>query len=697
MNGMNIWNGCRRAVYVLLSALLLPMSAYIFYGALDTLKYAEALQRILHGKMIPLFLLGTAGFLCLLFTGIFQKAAPYLEKHWNTAVPAVFLFMILLQALMVLTVRTSLRQDHLKIFDTAVQLLDRGTIAETHYKQYFMKYPNNIPLCLFTFFWLRLAAVLRIPGEYWMEFVKLLNLAFMNLGLYCAFSLVCRYRSRRTGLFFLLLLLVNPLWYLLGQMYYTSTISLAFSMGAVWIFDRAGEQKGPWKRLLLYLLMGILLAFGYKIRATVILTLASVLIYAILGFRKSSMTKTAMNFSAAVCGMVLALALYGQTENRYAGFDPSETGYPAIHWVMMSAQGEGQYNSADDAYTGSFSTKDERADADLALLKERLKAMGPGGILTLFRNKLRVAFSDGTDDYHSLFRTMRETSWMQKYVNGGRSDYLTVYAHGYHGMLTGLLLLGLFFFAFRKKRDVLDIFAFNICGAYLFYLVWEVDHAYSIPFMLMILTGAADGMSSLADRFCSLQKRVPIFRFLPGAGAAGMTVVTAVTVWAVHKSNIPVREYAVLQDQETSESLVLQDGLMQTFRTQKAFDHVDIWVANWDGAANDSVYELCILDENGVPAAYGEIIGAAAPCMDAYTVSFEKVVPGREQEYCIQIKIEDPDCAVKTDFLYYQSGGWDMYQEGNLFAPEEIPGVDLAFAVYEEKQRSGEEGKEEGL
>ena len=90
-------------------------------------------------------------------------------------------------------------------------------------------------------------------------------------------------------------------------------------MGAVWIFDRAGEQKGPWKRLLLYLLMGILLAFGYKIRATVILTLASVLIYAILGFRKSSMTKTAMNFSAAVCGMVLALAYMGRQRTDMPG------------------------------------------------------------------------------------------------------------------------------------------------------------------------------------------------------------------------------------------------------------------------------------------------------------------------------------------------------------------------------------------
>ncbi len=31
-----------------------------------------------------------------------------------------------------------------------------------------------------------------------------------------------------------------------------------------------------------------------------------------------------------------------------------------------------------------------------------------------------------------------------------------------------------------------------------------------------------------------------------------------------------------------------------------------------------------------------------------------------------------------------------MYAEGMLYAPEEVPGVDLAFAVYEERQESGD-------
>ena len=682
---MNFWNGCKKAVYMILFAVVLPLSAYVCYGALDTLKYADVLQGILRGKMIPIFLMGTSFFLLIFFLGVLKKILPIVEQYEKKVIPVLFGIMIIFQILMVLTVRTSLRYDHLKIFDTAVALLEKQTIAETHFHHYFMKYPNNIPLCLFTCFFLKVASILGIPQVHWMELMKLINLVFMNVGLWCTYDLVCRYRSRRTGITLLLFLLVNPLWYLLGQMYYTSTISLAFSMGAVWLFDRARREERLWIKYAAYLLVGILLAAGFKIRATVIITIASLLIYAVLQLKNVSTSKEAVSFLAVTAGLIVVFSAYGKLEERYAGFDPSETGYPTIHWVMMSAQGEGQYNSADDAYTGSFDTKEERTQAAYVRLKERIVQMGPKGLLTLFRNKLRVAFSDGTDDYYSLFRTMRETSWLQKYMNGSRSDYLAVYLHSYHSLLMGLVLAALVYRAFRGERSFLDIFIFNICGAYLFYLIWEVDHAYSVPFMLMFLLWAADGFQHMLTIYQVLCEKIKVFRLAPGAACCGLAFVYAGIVLLVHRSGVPVREYSVLQDQETSESLVLQTDFVQTFCTGKAFDHVDIWVANWDGAANDSVYDLQILDEDDKIVAEGEIVGAIAPCINSYTVAFEKVVPDREQTYRIEVCLRNPDCAVKTDFLYYQSGVWDMYEKGALYAPEQIENVDLAFAVYEER------------
>lgn len=682
---IKVWNGCVKCIYAVLFTVLILLSAYIFYGALDTLDGADALQEVLHGKMVPVFLLGTSFLLGFLLLGLFRRLIPILEKHEKKAVPVLFGVMLLLQVLTVICVRTSLRYDHLKIFDTAVSLLEQGVISNTHFSSYFMKYPNNIPICLFTYFWLRLAELFRIPREVWMEYIKLVNLLFMNFGMWCGYRILRRHQSASAALRYLMLILVNPLWYLLGEMYYTSTISLAFSMGAIWLFDSAGRQETLWKKYTQYALAGILLAAGYQIRATVIITAAALLIYAVLRIRSFRRSREAFSVLAVLFGAVLMLGAYKTAERHYAGFDPSQTGYPAVHWVMMSAQGEGQYNSADDAYTGSFSTKEERTRADLDRLKERLEQMGPGGLLTLFRNKLRVAFSDGDDDYASLFQTMREASPVQKYINGSRSDYLAVYLHSYHSLLCGLILLALVWRAFRGKRGFLDVIALNVCGAYLFYLIWEVDEAYSIPFMLMLLMLEAAGMEKLDGGFTKAREKLPALRLAPVAAVCGLLMIAAGLVWVVSRTGAPVRNYSVLQDQETSKDLLLQTEFSQTFRTGKAFDHIDLWVANWDGAANDSIYELRILDEAGTEVARAQMPGAQMPCIDAYTVAFEKVIPEREQIYTIQVSLSNPDCAVKTDFLYYGTGAWDMYGDGALYAPEEIPNVDLAFAVYEER------------
>ena len=682
---IKVWNGCVKCIYAVLFTVLILLSAYIFYGALDTLDGADALQEVLHGKMVPVFLLGTSFLLGFLLLGLFRRLIPILEKHEKKAVPVLFGVMVFLQVLTVICVRTSLRYDHLKIFDTAVSLLEQGVISDTHFSSYFMKYPNNIPICLFTYFWLRLAELFRIPREVWMEYIKLVNLLFMNFGMWCGYRILRRHQSASAALRYLMLILVNPLWYLLGEMYYTSTISLAFSMGAIWLFDSAGRQETLWKKYTQYALAGILLAAGYQIRATVIITAAALLIYAVLRIRSFRRSREAFSVLAVLFGAVLMLGAYKTAERHYAGFDPSQTGYPAVHWVMMSAQGEGQYNSADDAYTGSFSTKEERTRADLDRLKERLEQMGPGGLLTLFRNKLRVAFSDGDDDYASLFQTMREASPVQKYINGSRSDYLAVYLHSYHSLLCGLILLALVWRAFRGKRGFLDVIALNVCGAYLFYLIWEVDEAYSIPFMLMLLMLEAAGMEKLDGGFAKAREKLPALRLVPAAAACGLLMIAAGLVWVVSRTGAPVRNYSVLQDQETSKDLLLQTEFSQTFRTGKAFDHIDLWVANWDGAANDSIYELRILDEAGTEVARAQMPGAQMPCIDAYTVAFEKVIPEREQTYTIQVSLSNPDCAVKTDFLYYGTGAWDMYGDGALYAPEEIPNVDLAFAVYEER------------
>ena len=63
----------------------------------------------------------------------------------------------------------------------------------------------------------------------------------------------------------------------------------------------------------------------------------------------------------------------------------------------------------------------------------------------------------------------------------------------------------------------------SICvERHLFYLIWEVDQAYSIPFMLLILAEAADGMCLLEADVHRFIKSLPSAR--TALAACGVTV-----------------------------------------------------------------------------------------------------------------------------------------------------------------------------
>ena len=115
---MKIWNSCRKAGYLILFAAVISMSAYIFYGALDTLKYADALENVINGRTVPVIMAGTVLLLAIFAIAVLTKVLPALEKKFVKTTVVLGSFMFLAQTLTVLVLRTSLRQDHLKIFDS---------------------------------------------------------------------------------------------------------------------------------------------------------------------------------------------------------------------------------------------------------------------------------------------------------------------------------------------------------------------------------------------------------------------------------------------------------------------------------------------------------------------------------------------------------------------------------------------------
>lgn len=57
---------------------------------------------------------------------------------------------------------------------------------------------------------------------------------------------------------------------------------------------------------------------------------------------------------------VLTIAGISAGNRQYIGLDTKDTAFPLTHWVMMSMTSPGSHNEADETYTASFPTAEEK-------------------------------------------------------------------------------------------------------------------------------------------------------------------------------------------------------------------------------------------------------------------------------------------------------------------------------------------------
>ena len=70
------------------------------------------------------------------------------------------------------------------------------------------------------------------------------------------------------------------------------------------------------------------------------------------------------------------------------GIDTTDTAFPATHWIMMSMTSPGCHNEEDEAFTASFTTREEKQRAVEERLVEKVKALGIPGLVRLLSDKV---------------------------------------------------------------------------------------------------------------------------------------------------------------------------------------------------------------------------------------------------------------------------------------------------------------------
>ena len=642
----------------------------IVHGLVD---YADAtfLFQTQKKPVLALLCLFMTAFLLLVFS-VCRRLTENLTLRKAKMVSALLLVpAFALQIYMLFYYRSSYLFDNAFVTGGASALAMDGQVAkEAVY--YLSVYPNQNAYAVLTAVLWKLGTAAGISRAAMPLLLNCVNLVFLDTAAVLFLLTVSAYKKRTPGSFvrILFLLLCNPFLYIGVSYYYTITLSMPFVMGILYLYVRFLRKKEKHPYVILVIL-GLVVGFGYLLRATTMIPFIAVI--ACLLFLGRLQKRDLL--AAAVA--VLTIAGISAGNRQYIGLDTKDTAFPLTHWVMMSMTSPGSHNEADETYTASFPTAEEKKAADRERLAEKLQAMTVGDLLSLVHAKVENTWGRRSNGYPVYLENCLRTDGLYPYLFGDHKDFVILYHQGYYLCL----LLGIFYDLLRtvrKKQWDSYVFQLTFLGAVLFYLLWETGSQYSLPFLLVLQFLAENGVEQweeavVSDRgkTCNLQRSICLVLL------AGL-LVFAIGNYSVFTGQTQEYTHPVVMQLLANEELSIgKEKLLQTFEASQPFDRVIFQWRN-DDSSSDAVYEAVLASETGV-IAEEEITGAGQPYNGATVLSFPTVTPDGTQMYTLSIRKKSGTDELR--FITYSMGYYDAYAGGTLTLGGQELTKDLLLSV----------------
>lgn len=635
------------------------------------------------GKYAALAVLGSLLFLLFFFYGtgcLFKSLSEAVLKKIFVIQCVVAL---LVQLFFLFYYRSMYLWDGAFVLGGANSLLNEGAVAgEAYY--YLSVYPNQNGFVLLSMAILKMGQLLGLEEGNRILLLNTINTVAIDVSLIFTILLVkklkpalSQYQWNKLACF----LFANPFLYVTVSYYYTMTLSLPWFMGFVYFFAALVKEKEDLQKKQIFraIAAGICVSIGYYLRATTIIPLIGAGITGILlvwaNRKKVSKGKllTCMGngMITALTALVLTVFLTGFGA-KIVGIDTTDTAFPTTHWLMMSLSGEGFHNGEDEAYTASFLTKEEKKQAVMERLKERLSDMGVTGYIRQAEKKLGHTFSGGANSYKMFYENALNTDKGYSYFLGEKSQGFLFYAQAYH-MFTLLFII----FAFRKKFSW-DLFFLEIMllGGFLFYVLWEAAAQYQIPFLMVMSVLAAEG----AECGNQLVKSKSLWKKAPYLGLAGIGFICLFLVLNYNQfvKTEETNSHPVVTQTLANEPVLINQSFIQTFETDQSFNYILFQWRNPVGEENNSVYKITLTGEK-TGLVFSELLNSKGT---AYQGGFEKEFPMTEpkKREVFTLKIEKIQGTEEEylEFVTYKMGGYDSYPYGETSLEE---GRDLTFLV----------------
>jgi len=416
-----------------------------------------------------------------------------ISSNIKLSAPAILAAGIAVYFILQLIVAIPLRTRFSESWDFCIvaQQANDYVLHGTRPTEYFLSFPNNIPL-----FFL-LTGVFRLASLFGATDMIIVGVVFNIIVIDAAILITCYTakevcKSRMAAfLTFAVLLLCLPL-LMYAPIFYTDTLSLPFPIMALAFWQRARELfKGDKSRkaCLFTALAALAAGLGTLLKVSVALVLAAIFIDILIQ----------LSFKRAVAAFCVSAAVFGAAYfpingamRKSAVFPPANAEYevPWTHWVMMGLHGNGNYYDPDYRLTLSVPANERKAFIADEIVR-RISDFGWRGMLAHLDEKAAFVWGEGT--YYSsvkLNRSRAGPSALDRYIlylpdePGTRFEWYA-YASQWHilFLVAGFVVAGVFMLVKRDYWRLALPFALSIFGIFLFELIWEARSRYLLHFL----------------------------------------------------------------------------------------------------------------------------------------------------------------------------------------------------------------------
>lgn len=676
----------KHVLYLISIFILLGLSILVFYHSAKSFLLLDYLKDILNEQHLSLMILCGSAFLlsALLFISKFLDL--FSEKKLILISALLGVLAVCLQYFLLFKIEAVIRYDHLRVFDAGLEIMRTGKLSLSANNGYFGLYPFNISIAVFNSILLRILSFLGIPESFYLLSVQAIYLFFIDLGIFFSWQIVRMLYSVKHAAMFTVLCVCNPMFYVCIMGLYTTTLMLPLLMGAMFFiicFQRTADYG---KKLQFGFLAGLSIAFGTRLRATVVICAIAWIIYLLVKKKeintfKYNTKQIALLISMILLGSVIGFGGFTAFQNTYVHEDYHDTQMPPIYYLMfaMNPGSKGSYNEDDFLMISKYKTLEEKKEASIEVIKDRLEDYGVSGTLSLAKTKLTKTWSDGIEDFGDFLTTSRNYGTIQSYIGGVHKDFFALYAHIYHVAVMGMLCIAVILALFKKCDSSCYLILLTLLGGMIFHILWESFYYYSFGFTILFMIPAAESICFFSDKKCSAHTS-------GGLGMitlAGFLILLVPALKELSTAEYKHSDYAVVQDMSLGECEPLLSGqtITQTFVTDRPFNRIGCKTYNDTGSNNGSIYRMELLNSHGDVLAQREFTGAETADGDYCYLALDDIIPAESQTYTIRLTALHTTAAEHLMFGYYNTHQYDIYSDGHMSGLNSDERSDLTFMV----------------